>query len=224
MKKRFMRYSKFNLHAVTEITEVLDEFKYSKVRWRINAVLFKRLLVNSIPVRGRQRIACLDDASGIVHYSFLLPSCSKFPFMKKGDCMLGPCWTRVDQRGKGIYPEMLRRLAAEHLVINPESNVYVLARPENTASIKGILKAGFVQIGYAYKTKLLKKYYLSKALKIEVLVAAMNQINYSIIENMKITTDAIVGNQCDRNEAGHIEIGGHNIAYLSYCEKRGWTQ
>ncbi len=163
-EKEIYALYKYQFPAVTASSKIIEKFKYSKVKWRFNAVLFKSHLVNSIPACGRQEIICLDDDYGIVHYSFLMPSCCKFSFMKNGDCMIGPCWTREDKRGKGIYPEMLRLLASNYIKNNTGANVYILARPSNVPSTKGILKAGFVRIGYCYKTRFLKKYYLYKIL------------------------------------------------------------
>lgn len=56
-------------------------------------------------------------------------------------------------------------------------------------------------------------------MKIEVLVAAMNQTDYSLVDKMKITTDAIVGNQCDKNEITHIKKQKNRVTYLSFNEK-----
>lgn len=56
-------------------------------------------------------------------------------------------------------------------------------------------------------------------MKLEVLVAAMNQTDYSLVDKMKITTDVIVGNQCDKNEIVHINRQGNRITYLSFNEK-----
>ncbi len=56
-------------------------------------------------------------------------------------------------------------------------------------------------------------------MKIQVLVAAMGQRDYSLIEKMNITTDAIVGNQCDRNSVESFERGGHSYMYLNFAER-----
>lgn len=56
-------------------------------------------------------------------------------------------------------------------------------------------------------------------MKIEVLVAAMNQCDHKLLEKMNIRTDAIVGNQCDRNEIEEFIYNDSKIRYLSFCEK-----
>ena len=47
----------------------------------------------------------------------------------------------------------------------------------------------------------------------------MNQTDHSLLEKMNIQTDAIVGNQCDRNEIENFEWNGHNIKYLNFAER-----
>lgn len=56
-------------------------------------------------------------------------------------------------------------------------------------------------------------------MRIQVLVAATNQNDYSLIEKMNITTDAIVGNQCDFNSVEKFQAGNHIIQYLNFAEK-----
>ena len=54
---------------------------------------------------------------------------------------------------------------------------------------------------------------------IQVLVATMHQTDHSLLEKMNIRTDAIIGNQCDRNEVEDFEWNGHRIKYLSFAER-----
>ncbi len=56
-------------------------------------------------------------------------------------------------------------------------------------------------------------------MKIQVLAAAMNQSDHSLIEKMNIRTDAIIGNQCDRNSVEEFQINGHTIKYLNFNER-----
>ena len=56
-------------------------------------------------------------------------------------------------------------------------------------------------------------------MKIQVLVAAMNQNDHSLLEKMNIQTDAIVGNQCDINKVEHFIWNNHDISYLNFNEK-----
>ena len=56
-------------------------------------------------------------------------------------------------------------------------------------------------------------------MKIQVLVAAMHQTDHSLIEKMHLTTDAIVANQCDRNEVESFTENGCKYTYLSFAER-----
>ncbi len=54
---------------------------------------------------------------------------------------------------------------------------------------------------------------------LQVLVATMNQTDYSLLEKMNIQTDAIVCNQCDRNEFLDLSHNERKIRWLSFCER-----
>ncbi len=56
-------------------------------------------------------------------------------------------------------------------------------------------------------------------MRIQVLVATMNQTDFSLIEKMNIKTDAIVGNQCDHNSIEIYDAGEKHIVYLNFKEK-----
>lgn len=56
-------------------------------------------------------------------------------------------------------------------------------------------------------------------MKIQVLVATMNQTDHSLLNKMNIRTDAIIGNQCDRNEIEDFVWNGHKVKYLSFAER-----
>ena len=56
-------------------------------------------------------------------------------------------------------------------------------------------------------------------MKVQVLVATMNQTDYSLLEKMNIQTDAVIGNQCDRNEIIEFEHKNRTVKWLSFNEK-----
>lgn len=60
---------------------------------------------------------------------------------------------------------------------------------------------------------------MSKGQKVQVLVAAMNQTDHSLLKKMNIKTDTIVGNQCKRNCIERFRYNGHDILYLNFNEK-----
>lgn len=55
--------------------------------------------------------------------------------------------------------------------------------------------------------------------KIQVLVAAMNQEDHSILEKLNLKSDVIIGNQCNRDNVEKFKYNGYNIAIYSFAEK-----
>ncbi len=56
-------------------------------------------------------------------------------------------------------------------------------------------------------------------MRIQVLISTMHQKDYSLLEKMNIQTDAIVINQCDKNEICEFEYNGHSIKWFSMKER-----
>ncbi len=56
-------------------------------------------------------------------------------------------------------------------------------------------------------------------MNIQVLIATMNQSDHSLLEKMNIQTDAIVGNQCEKNEIENFEYCTHSVKWLSFSER-----
>ena len=88
----------------------------------------------------------------IVHTSFVLGRCYKFKFLQKGEYEIGPCITKKEYRGRGIYPAVLKRIINEKNI--DIKTLYIFCHIGNIPSIKGILKAGFIQDGILRKGSL----------------------------------------------------------------------
>jgi len=58
-----------------------------------------------------------------------------------------------------------------------------------------------------------------KKLSIQVLVVTMNQKDYSLLDEMNIQSDALIGNQCDRTEVETIDYNGKKVTYYSFNER-----
>ena len=78
--------------------------------------------------------------------------------MRKGDLEIGPCYTYLTFRGKGIYPKVLSKICAIRAC--GEGSFYMIVDESNIPSIKGIEKAGFIQCGKVKKGRFLKRYYM----------------------------------------------------------------
>lgn len=56
-------------------------------------------------------------------------------------------------------------------------------------------------------------------MSVQVLVATMNQTDYSLLDKMNIETSAIVCNQCGKNDMTEFLRGGETVRWLSFNEK-----
>jgi glycosyltransferase involved in cell wall biosynthesis len=56
-------------------------------------------------------------------------------------------------------------------------------------------------------------------LDLQILVSTMHQNNHSLLEKMNIQSDAIIVNQCDRNEIEEFEYKGRKINFMSFAER-----
>lgn len=56
-------------------------------------------------------------------------------------------------------------------------------------------------------------------MRVQVLIATMNQQDHSLLEKMNIQSNAIVGNQCDYDEVEHFSYHGHDIGWYSFAER-----
>ena len=56
-------------------------------------------------------------------------------------------------------------------------------------------------------------------MRLQVLVSTMNQTDFSLLEKMNIQSDAVVINQCDKNEVSEFEFRGHQIKWISMTER-----
>lgn len=54
---------------------------------------------------------------------------------------------------------------------------------------------------------------------LQVLVVTMHQTDHSLLEKMNIQSDAIVVNQCSRNEVEWFMYNGHQILWMSLNER-----
>lgn len=56
-------------------------------------------------------------------------------------------------------------------------------------------------------------------MEVQVLVAAMNQNNHSILDKMNIQSDVIVGNQCAENSVEKFAYKGYKAIFLNFAER-----
>lgn len=56
-------------------------------------------------------------------------------------------------------------------------------------------------------------------MELQLIVAALNHTDHSILEKMNIQCDAIIANQCDKNEIENISYFGHRILFMTFNER-----
>ena len=96
---------------------------------------------------GRFQKCVATYGNSIAHESCVIGKNFKFPFLSKTEAEIGPCFTYPQFRGKGIYPYVLKKILSE----GGYNGYYMLVHEDNTASIKGIEKAGFKRVGFVEK-------------------------------------------------------------------------
>ncbi len=105
-----------------------------------------------IITKGNYCVWCAYDGDDVIHTSYVVPKCVKFPFLRKGSYEIGPCKTESAYRGKGIYPAVLTEIIME------VKTAYMIVDDNNTASIRGITKTGFVAMPGEIKRDKLKRF------------------------------------------------------------------
>ena len=60
---------------------------------------------------------------------------------------------------------------------------------------------------------------MEMVMKVQLLIATMNQIDDSILQKMNIQSDAIVGNQCNENSIRTLDYHGSRITFLNFDER-----
>lgn len=124
-------------------------------QYKMKSVLV-RILFHLI-TRGKEKIVyVLDKDDRVVHISYVIPKCVKFPFLNRNDYEIGPCVTHLRYRGQGIYSRVLEYICEN---LGKESTVfYMIVDSKNLPSIRGIEKTGFQQCGIVEKSKFFNIY------------------------------------------------------------------
>ncbi len=104
-----------------------------------------------------------NDEDKIIHKSYVIPKCVKFPFMKKHDIQIGPCCTEREYRGRGIYPYIVSKIISDESK-NELTKAYMVVDDTNLPSINGISKVGFRKI-CKVKKDIFKRYIIVKKLE-----------------------------------------------------------
>lgn len=109
-----------------------------------------------IITKANYRIYYVYDKDKLVHTSYCISKIYKFPFMKKGDYIIGPCNTHIDYRGNGIYKHVINKIVNN--LKKQDNSIYMVIRSGNEYSRKGAYSCNFKVVKSLTKSKLLKIY------------------------------------------------------------------
>jgi hypothetical protein len=112
-----------------------------------------------IITKGGFKMYIVKHKDQIIHYSYLISKCYKFPFMSKYDFEIGPCFTNENYRGQGIYPSVLKRILTD--AVDNTNNTFMIIDDSNISSINGVKKLGFLKINNLKKDKF-KRYVITR--------------------------------------------------------------
>ena len=106
-------------------------------RFRMNAMYYRLR-------RGEARLLCHSaDGEQVDAYGWIQdwrPFRRKFAALAREGLMLGPYWTAPEARGRGLYGRLLGQSLSVCLKDRP---ILIYTSPDNSASRRGIEKAGF---------------------------------------------------------------------------------
>ena len=139
-----------------EVPYIIKEEKPSFVRaYKSQHLSAKKLMENIywwLISKGKYSVWCAYDMGTVIHTSYVIPKCFKFPFLNDSDYEVGPCNTDKQYRGKGIYPAVLTK------IIQSSETYYMIIDDMNIPSIRGASKAGFKALPGKIRTNCLKRY------------------------------------------------------------------
>lgn len=134
------------------------EIKKEKISLRKHG-LKKYILWNPIICPGSftYRIYEHGNRGKIIHESYVIHKCYKFPFLLGNDIEIGPCYTQEEWRGRGIYAYVLNKINIRELSARDKS--YMIIDSKNISSIKGVKKAGYVKNSEVGKSRIFRIYH-----------------------------------------------------------------
>jgi RimJ/RimL family protein N-acetyltransferase len=115
--------------------------------------------VDEIQLAGKVAYTIHDDER-FVHRSFVYEKVHLLKLLGKHGPAIGNCVTSQNYRGQSIYPKMIQRIAT-HLLSHDTQEVFIIVNSDNTASIRGIEKAGF-ELYASVKAKRFLLFYFDK--------------------------------------------------------------
>ena len=108
----------------------------------------------------------IKEGNTLVHVSYLYDSVFLLKLLEKNGPVIGDCHTNRQFRGQSIYPKVINKIALETLR-EGFKEVFIVVNPENSSSIKGIEKAGFIKFASVKGTRWLWFYFKKQVVYFE---------------------------------------------------------
>lgn len=124
--------------------------------WNIRHFFWRML--NLLGKRKFREYQILNEKGEVVSSAQVIGKIYKFPFMHSSrDIHIGPCYTVVSERGKGLYPILLSYIIS----LYPDAEKYMIVHEDNLSSLRGVKKAGFKKFAKGDLTRF-KRYIITE--------------------------------------------------------------
>lgn len=148
-KEKFKLYQDVKCNCLVEVSRIVPSVA------GIKATLFWNFIT-----LGKCRIYIARQGEELIHTSYVIGKCYKFPFVngRNRDIEIGPCDTKENFRGRGVYPYVLSTILEREL--KEGNKAYMIISDANTASKRGVSKVGFSKVAVLRKDRL-KRYVIA---------------------------------------------------------------
>lgn len=82
----------------------------------------------------------------VAHYSCVVPTWFRWPFMRNEDLQVSNTWTAPEHRGRGLARSCLAQIVTD---LGRGRSIWYVTRPENIASVRVCEAVGFRRMGRA---------------------------------------------------------------------------
>lgn len=145
-----------------------SNLKSPENKWLVQSILRGENLEYLEGLQKKDLMVAIVHDNEVVHISFVQFETSYKNLLNEGNStpLIGNCWTSQEHRGKGLYPYAIGRCCKEIAQIGCH-RIIISCAPENTQSISGIKKAGFIQIREVKTLSILTKIYFQRLISVE---------------------------------------------------------
>ncbi len=140
-----------------------SNLKKDKNKWLVRSVFQGDNLDYLEGLQKKDCMVAITSDNKVVHISFVQFETSYKKLLNELDDtpLIGNCWTSKEHRGKGLYPYANFRCCDE-IARKGYERIIISCAPENTSSIAGIKKSGFLKVREVKTFSILTKLYFQK--------------------------------------------------------------